>query len=191
MSNIQGHLGCQSEAVRFKPVGQGQENPVNNPPGLNSFAPGLKEKLFAKGLSFEAADIAEPGVDGWPPDSATAAPLAAESAPAASALPPAPADLPFVGGVPLATEPAADAGGDGAAAASDSGVACSEGDSADSEAEAEEGPLPPSLLKVRSRSRSSSRLQSPLRDKILDVVDIVGCRCAAAPTAHPGCRVQG
>lgn len=46
--------------------------PYLHTPGLNSLAPGLKEKLLAKGLSFEDAEVAELGVGGCP---AAAAPL--------------------------------------------------------------------------------------------------------------------
>jgi hypothetical protein len=130
-------------------------------PGLNSVALGLKEKLLAKGLSFEDAELAEPGVGGCPPaaeaDSFTASPVPASfacattggSAAAAAAV------LLFAGGNALR---APGGGGDGAEAASASGVACSDGDSAVSEADVEDGGLPPSWLNVRSFSRRSSRL---------------------------------
>ena len=125
-------------------------------PGLNSVAPGLKEKLLAKGLSFDDAELAELGVGGWPPAGAAA------SLPAAGA---SASDGTTSGGGAVA--PAADGpilllvlggGGDGAEAASASGVAYSDGDSAVSEAEVEDGGFPPSWLNVRSFSRRPSRL---------------------------------
>ena len=111
-------------------------------PGVNSFAPGLKEKLLANGLSFEDAELADLGVGNRPPlpaaETAPGAVVLPSTLPAATASsPPAPAAaaiLPLVGGC----APASNGGGD-AAAASDSGVACSEGDGARSEADAEDG----------------------------------------------------
>jgi hypothetical protein len=125
-------------------------------PGLNSVAPGLKEKLLAKGLSFDDAELAELGVGGCPPAGEAASfPAAALSVSCGTAS----------GGGTVA--PAADGpilllalggGGDGAEAASASGVAYSDGDSAVSEADVEDGGLPPSWLNVRSFSRRPSRL---------------------------------
>ena len=126
-------------------------------PGLNSEAPGLKEKLLAKGLSFDDAELAELGVGGCPPAGAAASlPAAGMTASCGTAS----------GGGAVA--PAADGpilllalggGGDGAEAASASGVAYSDGDSAVSEADVEDGGFPPSWLNVRSFSRRPSRLQ--------------------------------
>lgn len=55
-------------------------------PGLNSVAPGLKEKLLARGLSFDDAELAELGVGGCPPaGEAASLPAAAVSAPCGTA----------------------------------------------------------------------------------------------------------
>ena len=125
-------------------------------PGLNSEAPGLKEKLLAKGLSFDDAELAELGVGGCPPAGAAASlPAASVSASCGNASGGG-AVAPAAGPILLL---ALGGGGDGAEAASASGVAYSDGDSAVSEADVEDGGLPPSWLNVRSFSRRPSRLQ--------------------------------
>lgn len=146
--------GWQPSSIRIKTAQSAISTKAGHPPGLNSLAPGLKEKLLARGLSLEHAEVEDVGVAGCPlaaaamPASGGCAVATGSSAAGEAAA----AVLPFVGATG-----AHGGGGEGAEAASASGVACSDGDSAVSEAEVEEA-FPPSWLKVRSFSRRSSRL---------------------------------